>query len=168
MRSLRLGAEDEDHVDQQGGGRLEEMRWNRDGVEPLSGTEIARSLRCRLGPGLHPSGQTPANQENISICMVNRTEFRHDLPSHLLVSSFPGLIDQDGKPVLRSVWDHGTFFRLRSKARSMLRGWTTRSKCSRTSSESAGARSNGSRNWCWSRNSTMGSESLWGRRGPGR
>ena len=55
-------------------------------------------------------------------------------------------------------WD---FFSSASRARSMLRGWTTMLKCSRTNSERAVGRSNGSRSRCWSRKSTTRSESLW-------
>ena len=39
-----------------GGGRLKQMRWNRDGVEGLAGTEIARS---RDAGWARPSSRRP-------------------------------------------------------------------------------------------------------------
>jgi hypothetical protein len=67
MGNLRCSAEEEDHVDQQGGGWLEEMRGDRERVDPEAGSLVAGRLLCRPRPGLHPGDQAPANQESISI-----------------------------------------------------------------------------------------------------
>ena len=37
-----------------------------------AGPRIAGRLLCGPRPGLHPGDQAPANQESISMCMINR------------------------------------------------------------------------------------------------